>query len=52
MPADSTDKAVEQQALNALSYLSPEEQRHVLEYINSIINLDKTKNDQGSSVKN
>jgi hypothetical protein len=48
MPADSTIKTVEQQAIDALSYLNPEEQTNVLSYINSLINLDSVKDDQRS----
>lgn len=48
MPADSTNKTVEQQAIDALSYLNQEEQYNVLNYINSLVNLNSVKDDQGS----
>jgi hypothetical protein len=50
MPADSPENiSVEQQALKAIAYLNPEEQRKVLAYIMSLINLEKTKNDKSSA---
>ncbi len=50
MPADSPEPvSVEQQALKAIHYLSSEEQRKVLDYIVSLINLEKVKNDERSS---
>lgn len=50
MPADSKEKSnLEQQALRAISFLSAEEQKKVLEYILSLINLQKVKNDERSS---
>jgi hypothetical protein len=42
---------VEQQALNALHYLSDKDKQKVLEYIESILTLENTKNDQASSAK-
>jgi hypothetical protein len=49
MPADSTQDAVEQQAVHAMNYLSTEDKKKVLEYIDSLITLDKTTNDQRST---
>ena len=50
MSTDSSEhSSVEQQALKAVRYLSPEEQRKVLAYISSLINLEKVKNDERSS---
>lgn len=50
MPADlSEHNPVEQQALKAVQYLSTEDQRKVLEYIASLINLETVKNDERSS---
>jgi hypothetical protein len=52
MPADSqTSDSIEQQALNAIAHLPPEDKKKILEYIHSIINLEKVKNDQGSSTQ-
>jgi hypothetical protein len=48
MPADSDNNAIEQQAVHAMNYLSPEDKKKVLEYINSLITLDKATNDQRS----
>jgi len=50
MPASSTEKlSVEQQALAALSHLNDEDKAKVLEYIGSLITLEKVKNDQASA---
>ena len=52
MPADSqTNISVEQQALNAIAHLPPEDKKKILEYIKSIVNLEQVKNDQGSSTQ-
>jgi len=53
MPAASSDQsAVEQQAMAALNYLSPKDKTKVLEYIASLITLEKVKNDQRSAPQN
>jgi len=53
MPADSqASNSIEQQALNAIAHLPPEDKKKILEYINSIVNLEQIKNDKGSSTQN
>jgi hypothetical protein len=50
MPADPVFKnTVEEQALQALSHLSDKDQAEVLKYIESLVTLEKVKNDQGST---
>jgi len=50
MHVDSTAKnTVEEQALQALRYLSDDDQAAVLKYIDSLVTLEKVKNDQGST---
>jgi hypothetical protein len=50
MPAASSEQnSVEQQALHALNYLNHEDQQKVLEYISSLVALEKVNNDQGST---
>ena len=66
MPADSTTSApndpsfleasgkssVEQQAISALNHLSPEDKTKALKYIESLVTLEKIKNDQTSATEN
>jgi hypothetical protein len=53
MPADSTENiTAEQQAIKSLNYLSPDDKSKVLEYIASLIALEKVKNDQTSTPQN
>lgn len=47
-PEESKD-LVEQQAANALGYLSDRDKEKVLKYIESLLNLEKIKNDEASS---
>jgi hypothetical protein len=51
MPAalEESKNLVEQQAANALSHLSDRDKEKVLKYIESLLNLDKIKNDEASS---
>jgi len=50
MPADSeTLKAVERQAITALAYLSQSDKHKVLQYIDSLMLLEKVQNDQRST---
>ena len=52
MPADSSErKAVEQQAINALNFLSDKDKEKVLKYIESLVTLEKVKNDERSAVQ-
>jgi hypothetical protein len=51
MPAAVVEnEAIQQQAIKALAYLSDEDKLKVLEYIDSLVNLHKIHNDQGSSI--
>ena len=47
--APTQKKDVEQQALAALGFLNDEDKSKVLEYIASLIKLEKVKNDQAST---
>jgi hypothetical protein len=50
---DSSKKtSVEQQAIKSLNYLSDEDKAKALKYIESLITLEKIKNDQTSATKN
>lgn len=50
MPADSeAHKAIERQAIDALAYLSPADKHKVLQYIDSLMLLEKVQNDQRST---
>jgi hypothetical protein len=49
MPDTSPEISVEQQAINALNYLDDQDKQKVLEYIDSLINLDKANNDKRSN---
>jgi len=50
MAATSAKKSlVEEQALQALQHLSQEDKSKVIEYIDSLITLEKVKNDQTST---
>jgi hypothetical protein len=52
MPADSIEQnTVEQQALHALAHLSDKDKASVLSYIESLVTLEKVKNDQRSSTQ-
>ena len=51
MPADSPDQiSIEQQALDALDYLSDEDKSKVLKYIESLIQLQSPSNDKTSAI--
>ena len=53
MPADQPEQpSVEQQALNALNFLNDTDKHKVLEYISSLVTLEKVKDDQRSSTQN
>jgi hypothetical protein len=51
MPAASEESKalVEQQAANALGHLSDRDKEKVLKYIESLLTLEKIKNDEASS---
>ena len=50
MPAVPEEKKnIEQQALAALGFLNEEDKSKVLEYIASLVKLEKVKNDQTST---
>jgi hypothetical protein len=50
MPADSPEQnSVEQQALKALNYLSEEDKSKVLKYIESLVHLEISQNDETSA---
>lgn len=49
MPDVSPELSVEQQAVNALGYLDDKSKQKVLEYIDSLITLDKVNNDERNS---
>ena len=49
MPADPIEQnTIEQQALHALTHLSDKDKASVLSYIESLVTLEKVKNDQRS----
>jgi hypothetical protein len=48
MSDPSPEISVEQQAISALNYLDDQNKQKVLEYIDSLINLDKANNDKRS----
>jgi GTP1/Obg family GTP-binding protein len=48
-PASIDNNAIEQQAIEALAYLDDESKRKVLNYIDSLVTLDKVNNGSGSS---
>ena len=54
MPAvrEDSKELVEQQALLALSHLSDKDKAKVLKYIESLLILEKIKDDQGSPAQN
>jgi hypothetical protein len=53
MPVDQLEQSsIDQQALNALKFLSDSDKHKVLEYIASLVTLEKVKDDQTSSPQN
>jgi hypothetical protein len=51
MPAAPLETvSIEQQALNALDYLSEEDKSKVLKYIESLIQIDAPSNDKTSAI--
>jgi hypothetical protein len=51
MPAAPLENiSVEQQALNALNYLSEEDKSKVLKYIESLVQIEAPSNDQTSAI--
>ena len=53
MPAEQLEQpSVDQQALKALKFLSDADKHKVLEYIASLVTLEKIKDDQTSSPQN
>jgi hypothetical protein len=46
---DDKKQLVEQQALNALNYLSDRDKEKVLKYIQSLLSLEEIKNDEASA---
>lgn len=49
---EDTNALVEQQALAALGHLSDKDKVKVLKYLESILTLEKIKDDQGSPAQN